>query len=250
MKKTTLKILTISILFLTNNVFAGSPSSFSKAKKIMYNKIYSDHQQTFYCGCDYSNRKVNLNSCNYQVRKNHNRASRTEAEHIVPAYWIAKLTPEGRITDIHPLDSIEQRPKNLKTELINLGFKKEKLKPLLQISTHILIQAIKETKVEKEKGFKKTMEDCFFYKLSVLKSFKGEKLRPLAVVEMFKENLGVKNVDLYNEFHAQLSKELQETYFKANNSKDKTIRKALKRDYYSRFNQWIYETKIQQEQKP
>ena len=82
MKKTTLKILTISILFLTNNVFAGSPSSFSKAKKIMYNKIYSDHQQTFYCSCDYSNRKVNLNSCNYQVRKNHNRASRTEAEHI------------------------------------------------------------------------------------------------------------------------------------------------------------------------
>ena len=96
MKKTTLKILTISILFLTNNVFAGSPSSFSKAKKIMYNKIYSDHQQTFYCGCNYSNRKTNLNSCGYKVRKNHNRASRTEAEHIVPAYWIAKLTPEGR----------------------------------------------------------------------------------------------------------------------------------------------------------
>ena len=163
---------------------------------------------------------------------------------------ITNIGFETYITDIHPLDSIEQRPKNLKTELINLGFKKEKLKPLLQISTHILIQAIKETKVEKEKGFKKTMEDCFFYKLSVLKSLKGEKLKPLAVVEMFKENLGVKNVDLYNEFHAQLSKELQETYFKANNSKDKTIRKALKRDYYSRFNQWIYKTKIQQEQKP
>lgn len=75
---------------------AASPSSFSKAKKLMYQKIYFDHQQTFYCGCDYSNRQVNLNSCGYQVRKNKRRASRTEAEHIVPAYWIAQLTPTGR----------------------------------------------------------------------------------------------------------------------------------------------------------
>ena len=96
MKITTIITFIISFLLLANASFASSPASFSKAKKIMYQKIYSDHQQTFYCGCDYSNRKANLNSCNYQVRKNKKRAQRTEAEHVVPAYWIAKLTPEGR----------------------------------------------------------------------------------------------------------------------------------------------------------
>ena len=95
-KTTTLNTLIISILFIANTSFASSPSSFSKAKKIMYSKIYSDNQKTFYCGCDYANRKVNLNSCGYKVRKNQRRASRTEAEHVVPAYWLAKLTPEGR----------------------------------------------------------------------------------------------------------------------------------------------------------
>ena len=90
------KFSTIVFLTISNPVLADSPSSFSKAKKIMYSKIYPDNQQTFYCGCDYSNRKTNLNSCGYQIRKNQRRASRTEAEHVVPAYWLAKLTPEGR----------------------------------------------------------------------------------------------------------------------------------------------------------
>ncbi|AYQ57075.1 Putative deoxyribonuclease I [Bathymodiolus thermophilus thioautotrophic gill symbiont] len=88
--------LTLNILVVANTSFANSPSSFNNAKKLMYRKIYYDNQKTFYCGCDYSNRKVDLNSCGYQVRKNKSRASRTEAEHIVPAYWLAQLTPLGR----------------------------------------------------------------------------------------------------------------------------------------------------------
>lgn len=64
--------------------------SFSKAKKLLA-KIYQDeHQQTFYCGCDYHNqgKKLipDLNSCGYQVRKQQKRANRIEWEHIVPAW--------------------------------------------------------------------------------------------------------------------------------------------------------------------
>ncbi len=91
-----LKLSIIGSLTISSLVFADAPLSFSKAKKLMYQKVYFDHPQTFYCGCNYSNRKVNLKGCGYQVRKNKLRASRTEAEHIVPAYQIAQLTPHGR----------------------------------------------------------------------------------------------------------------------------------------------------------
>lgn len=53
--------------------------------------MYRDeHQQTFYCGCDYHNKGKklipDLNSCGYQVRKQQKRAHRIEWEHIVPAW--------------------------------------------------------------------------------------------------------------------------------------------------------------------
>jgi deoxyribonuclease-1 len=89
------------IAFLTvqenfNNLKAATPSSFHKAKKLLYTKVYNNSGNTFYCGCDWDNKKVNLNSCNYKIRKNKKRAMRTEAEHIVPAYYLAMLTAEGR----------------------------------------------------------------------------------------------------------------------------------------------------------
>lgn len=64
--------------------------SFSKAKKLLANLYQGEHQQTFYCGCDfnYQGKKLipDLNSCGYQVRKQQKRASRIEWEHIVPAW--------------------------------------------------------------------------------------------------------------------------------------------------------------------
>jgi len=61
--------------------------SFSKAKKILYNKIYKNlPKKTFYCGCSYKNRhSIDFNSCGFSPRKNAKRAKRVEAEHIVPA---------------------------------------------------------------------------------------------------------------------------------------------------------------------
>jgi len=77
---------------------AAPPSSFYKAKKIAA-KLYQDKQQSFYCGCEYVVRqKMNKkskrltpdwNSCGYRSRKNKNRASRIEWEHVMPAYHFA-----------------------------------------------------------------------------------------------------------------------------------------------------------------
>lgn len=67
--------------------------SFKSAKKKLYSKLYNNQGQTFYCSCDWSNRKVDLKSCGLQSffpKKHRKRALRTEAEHIIPASWFLK----------------------------------------------------------------------------------------------------------------------------------------------------------------
>lgn len=65
----------------------AAPISFSHAKNEAV-KIYRDHPVSFYCGCEirWQGKKgiPDLESCGYQVRKNENRASRIEWEHVVP----------------------------------------------------------------------------------------------------------------------------------------------------------------------
>jgi len=63
--------------------------TFRKAKKELY-PIYAKLglQTTFYCGCEYNNKKPNLRSCGVRPKKNIKRMNRTEAEHIVPASLI------------------------------------------------------------------------------------------------------------------------------------------------------------------
>lgn len=64
----------------------AAPISFSHAKNEAV-KIYRDHPVSFYCGCEirWQGKKgiPDLESCGYQVRKNENRASRIEWEHVV-----------------------------------------------------------------------------------------------------------------------------------------------------------------------
>jgi deoxyribonuclease-1 len=63
------------------------PSSFSASKRILYEQIYKGHQQTFYCGCRFTQtKKVYLGTCGVEPRKNPERAKRLEAEHVFPAY--------------------------------------------------------------------------------------------------------------------------------------------------------------------
>ena len=57
---------------------------FSSAKKILP-YVYSGLEEDFYCGCKYSGKTVDFQSCGYIPRKNLNRASRIEWEHVVPA---------------------------------------------------------------------------------------------------------------------------------------------------------------------
>lgn len=60
--------------------------SFRTAKNHLYD-IHKDgkHERTFYCDCTYANRAPKHTSCGYKIRRDKTRASRTEAEHVVPA---------------------------------------------------------------------------------------------------------------------------------------------------------------------
>ena len=55
----------------------------------MYSKTYKDDKITLYCGCEYDNKKPKLTACGYDSSNmgQASRATRTEAEHIVPASW-------------------------------------------------------------------------------------------------------------------------------------------------------------------
>ncbi len=44
--------------------------------------LYAKQSVEFYCGCRYSGNQVDLRSCGYVPRKNPQRASRIEWEHV------------------------------------------------------------------------------------------------------------------------------------------------------------------------
>ncbi|RVU30883.1 endonuclease [Neptunomonas marina] len=67
--------------------FAGA--SFSQSKRTL-SEIYADQATSFYCGCEFVKEGKKLvplhESCGYVPRKNANRASRIEWEHVMPAW--------------------------------------------------------------------------------------------------------------------------------------------------------------------
>ncbi|BCL74366.1 endonuclease [Jeongeupia sp. HS-3] len=59
---------------------------FVHAKKVLPRIFTGELHEEFYCGCDYTDKKVNWASCGFKPRKNPERAARIEWEHIVPAW--------------------------------------------------------------------------------------------------------------------------------------------------------------------
>ncbi|GGY23239.1 endonuclease [Paludibacterium paludis] len=59
---------------------------FVNAKKVLP-EVFRGLEEDFYCGCRYSGKTMDLASCGYAPRKNAERASRLEWEHVVPA-WV------------------------------------------------------------------------------------------------------------------------------------------------------------------
>jgi deoxyribonuclease-1 len=72
----------------------NTSSTFTAAKKVLYEQIYHDHRTTFYCGCAYSpDRKIDLASCGLTALADKPRAERIEAEHLFPAAQFGNFRP-------------------------------------------------------------------------------------------------------------------------------------------------------------
>lgn len=87
-------LLSLSLIFATSS-FASGPITFSEAKTIAKRDVFFDQaggdQGELYCGCKWqwvgkTAGRVDHSSCGYEIRKQENRAARTEWEHIVPAW--------------------------------------------------------------------------------------------------------------------------------------------------------------------
>lgn len=92
-------ILILILLFSGSVVAKESVYSFSTAKKKLYKTVYQNQGKTFYCGCDWSKKKVDLGSCrleSYFPKKQRKRSLRTEADHVIPASWLLRVNGRDR----------------------------------------------------------------------------------------------------------------------------------------------------------
>lgn len=71
----------LCLLFTAVTAHADAPRTFQEAKKVAW-RLYAPQSTEFYCGCKYKGNKVDLASCGYTPRKNAQRASRIEWEHV------------------------------------------------------------------------------------------------------------------------------------------------------------------------
>lgn len=86
-------IILIGIFFLSsnkkNNIKKNNIHNFYQAKIIAI-KIHKNVPGSFYCGCKITWKEKKgipiLSSCGYKIRKNRNRATRIEWEHVMPAW--------------------------------------------------------------------------------------------------------------------------------------------------------------------
>ncbi len=75
--------------------------SFSKSKKLLLNKVYCDHRETFYCACQFKmDKKVIFQADKFSpTTKHRKRADRIEWEHVVPAQSFGQSFKEWRDGD-------------------------------------------------------------------------------------------------------------------------------------------------------
>ena len=72
---------------LVSGTRAVGQRDFTNAKKVLP-RVFRGLEEDFYCGCRYQGKDVDWASCGFVPRKNAERASRIEWEHVVPAWTL------------------------------------------------------------------------------------------------------------------------------------------------------------------
>ena len=130
-----LLILSVASSSLAQNT---AIESFNNAKKRMV-EVFSGHETTFYCGCAYTGKDIDLTSCGYQPKTDTPRAKRLEWEHVVPAHAFGQAFKEWR--EGHP-DCVDHKGKPFKGR--NCARKRVKLFRVMEADLYNLQPAIGE----------------------------------------------------------------------------------------------------------
>ena len=135
-------IFCVFVFFLGSAFCAGNETndSFSRAKRILLRRVYSDYHQTFYCNSTFDDGKhVTHHTSGYVPVKEGKRAYRLEWEHVVPAEAFGHSFKAWRDGDPDCVDSKGRAFKGRKcAEKVNMQFR------YMQADMHNLVPAIGE----------------------------------------------------------------------------------------------------------
>jgi len=110
------KILSTVVLFTVFNAVAANKSieSFSKAKKLLAQKVYYDHRVTLYCDAAFDEKKLIDVPKGYNSIKYVKRSKKVEWEHVVPAENFGRIFVEWRDGDSRCMTSKKKAYKGRK----------------------------------------------------------------------------------------------------------------------------------------
>lgn len=104
-------VFLLAALVLPFPLIAEPTDSFSKAKKLMMNKVYYDHRETLYCGAAFDEKKHISLPAGFHTEKHKKRVKSVEWEHVVPAENFGRTFSEWR--DGHP-DCVDSKGRAFK----------------------------------------------------------------------------------------------------------------------------------------
>ncbi|WP_345972802.1 endonuclease [Sulfurimonas diazotrophicus] len=117
------------LLLIVPVILIASPS-FNQSKRLLKD-IYSNHQTTFYCGCDYTyankGNMIDRASCGYSPRnpktkkgKDNMRARRIEWEHIMPAENFGRHLPCWKEGGRKHCRKVSEKFREMEADMMNL----------------------------------------------------------------------------------------------------------------------------------
>ncbi len=91
-----MKLYLLSMTLMISSCANATVTRYSDSKKLLRDKVYFDHNKTFYCDEDFNKNLDVTSSRNFKSRKNNRRSKRIEWEHVVPAENFGRSFVEWR----------------------------------------------------------------------------------------------------------------------------------------------------------
>lgn len=96
MKKIIFAVMFVVAAILHSEYVGNKNKTFSQAKKLLLEKVYFDHHETFYCKAKFDDKGNVTLPAGFETKKHKKRSSRIEWEHAIPAENFGRVFEEWR----------------------------------------------------------------------------------------------------------------------------------------------------------